>query len=94
MWDTSLSRVLSTVLVAIYVIIASAIGGPMGALRILRICIVPLACVWYPDAVGRFIGGRIARKSPRSFVWFFGWVVLLLPLIQAIIIWSEVRAGI
>src|SRR5258705_9465285 len=30
-----------------------------------------------------------ARESPRSFVWFFGWLVLLLPLIQLLIVFSE-----
>jgi hypothetical protein len=33
------------------------------------------------DAAGFGRFGRITRDSPPSFVWFFGWVVLLLPVI-------------
>jgi hypothetical protein len=46
-------------------------------------------CVWFPDALGNLAAGRITKKSPRSFVWFFGWVVLLMPVIMSVIVFAE-----
>jgi hypothetical protein len=54
---------------------------------IVGFCVLPVACIWFPGALGDSVGGRITRKSPRSFVWFLGWVVLLLPLIAAAILY-------
>jgi hypothetical protein len=50
-------------------------------------CVVALACIWFPEALGDYTGGRISRASPAPFVWFFGWVVLLLPMLVALIYW-------
>ena len=80
------SRVLSGAIVALYVAVATGESGDKYSFlllltRILSFCVLPLACIWFPEALGDFIGGRITKTSPRSYVWFFGWVVLLLPLL-------------
>ena len=63
----------------------------MLALRIFYWSVVPWACVCFPEAfsgaISPLLGTR--RESPRSFVWFFGWLVLLLPIIQIAIVWAE-----
>jgi len=33
------------------------------------------------------VGGRITKPSPPVLVWFFGWVVLLMPVLAFGIIW-------
>ena len=60
-----------------------------GASRIIGFCILPLLCVWFPDTLGGLTGGRLTKTSPRSFVWFVGWFVLLLPLVVATILLLE-----
>jgi len=82
------SRVLSSAIVALYVAVASGASGDsrlflLALTRVLRYCALPLACIWFPDALGDFVSGRITKKSPRSFVWYLGWVVLLVPALAA-----------
>jgi hypothetical protein len=90
-WDTFRSKLVSSVLVVFYLFTAShaSRGALNGILLMTRFCAMPMACVWFPEELGNLIGGRITRTSPRSFVWFFGWLVLLLPLISAAILMAE-----
>jgi len=83
-YDTSRSRVLSSLLVACYLAVAFMLSGTVLALKMLYFSTVPWACVCFPDAIRRCDqpDSRTTRESPRSFVWFFGWLALLLPLIQ------------
>ncbi len=46
-------------------------------------CLVPTACIWFPETLGSLVGGRITSTSPRSFVWGLGWLLLLLPALFA-----------
>jgi Zn-finger nucleic acid-binding protein len=95
------SRVASSVIAALYLGLAAA--GPFNAYssvadlaRVLGFCLLPLACIWFPDELARR-GGRWTfrgltsgrRASPRSFVWFVGWVVLLLPVTVVAILWLQ-----
>ena len=84
-YDTSRSRITSSVVVIAYLIVASRFGAS-ATVRIVQVCILPLACVWFPDAMGAMVGWRITRPSHRWFVWCFGWVVLLLPLLITAIV--------
>jgi Zn-finger nucleic acid-binding protein len=75
------SRVASALVFALYAaVVSSGSGSPVPFLvsmvSLVRYCTVPLACIWFPDAIG-----YVFKKSPRSFVWFFGWVVLLVPVL-------------
>jgi hypothetical protein len=38
-------------------------------------------CIWFPDTLGEYIGGRFTKRSPAGLVWFLGWVVLLVPVL-------------
>jgi hypothetical protein len=89
-YDTFRSRVASALLIAGYVIAAFGLRGAGFAARMFYQSAVPWACVCFPDAFAGAISPIFGttRRSARSFVWFFGWLVLLLPLLQIAIIWT------
>jgi hypothetical protein len=78
---------LSGLIVLGYVVFAyREFGGPVEAIKVLACCLIPLACIWFSEPMGDYTGyaggGRfISRQSPAAFVAFFGWVVLLLPIL-------------
>ena len=89
-YDTSRSRVASSLLVATYMVAAYGAGGAPAALKLLSMCLVPWVCVCFPDGLSGVISPALGttRASPRSFLWFLGWLVLLVPLVQFVIIWA------
>ena len=84
-----MSRLLSLFIVLAYVIGTGVMAGTLLALKTLLGMLLPLSCVWFPDAMGDHVGGRITSTSPLSFVWFFGWVLLLLPMIIGTFLWLQ-----
>jgi hypothetical protein len=49
-------------------------------------CLLPLACIWWPDAMGSYRGLAefpkvITRASPGCIVSALGWVLLLMPAV-------------
>ena len=93
MENRHLSRFLSLVLVLGYAAVTGMVAGPVSALKIFAGMLLPLACIWLPDVVGEYTGPdperSLVRPSPASFVWFLGWLILLLPLILGIMLWFE-----
>jgi len=89
-YDTFRSRIASSLLVVTYFVLAYALSGPALALRMLYSSIVPWACVCFPETFSGAISPVLGttRPSPRSFIWFFGWLLLLLPIIQFAIVWA------
>jgi len=89
-YDMSRSRVAASLLVAFYLILGFKLSGLDGGLVRLYTCIIPWACVCFPDALGAVVSPALGttRKSPRWFVWFFGWIALVVPLIQILIIFA------
>jgi Zn-finger nucleic acid-binding protein len=88
-YATFRSRIVASLLVTSYLILAYRTGGPGVMTRWVSGLLVPWLCVCFPDLLGGAISPAFGavRKSPRSWVWFFGWLVLLLPLIQMAIVW-------
>ena len=86
-----LARLLSLFLVLTYVTGTGVIAGMLSALKMLVGMMVPLACVWFPEVMGDLTGHRFTttKRSAPSFVWFLGWVVLLLPAIIGIFLWLQ-----
>jgi hypothetical protein len=82
------SRTASSLLVLAYVASAWKSGE---SIRVLSWCLLPLLCIWFPDVLGGVVNSRITKPSPPLFVWFFGWVLLLSPLVALGIIWLETR---
>jgi hypothetical protein len=64
-------------------------AGTLLALKMLLGMLLPLACIWFPDAMGDYAGGRITSPSHPSFDWFFGWVLLLLPMLIGTFLWLQ-----
>ena len=78
-----MSRLLSLILYCIYVVYAFGNARPDQAIKVAVGMLLPLVCIWFPQEAGDYVPdvGRITAPSPASFVWFFGWVVLLVPLL-------------
>ena len=87
-YDTSRSRIVSSLLVAFYLLLASSFGGSLLSMKVVGWFVVPWACVCFPDILGAAVRLGTMRASPRFFVWLLGWVVLLLPLVQLAIVWA------
>jgi hypothetical protein len=87
----SLSRKLSGIVAGIYLLIGLAEEGGEGAAKVVIGLIMPLACIWFSEAMGGYTGftasGGITEPTPGVIVWFMGWVLLLLPLLIGVIIW-------
>jgi hypothetical protein len=81
------SRLVSGVVAVVYVAGGVVMGGPVTGLRMLAFCLIPLGCIWFPEAMGDFVGGSINASSPASFVAILGWIVLLLPVLALLLIW-------
>jgi len=90
-YDTSQSRVVASVVVVLNLLWAFKAGGAAATATRLYISIVPWACVCFTDSMSARIGPvfGVTRQSPRAWLWFFAWLVLLLPEIQLAILWVE-----
>jgi Zn-finger nucleic acid-binding protein len=69
-------------------ILSRSYSSKAGFSMVLAFCVLPFVCVWFPEELGELADGRF-KKSPRSFVWFLGWLVLMLPIIVAAILFAE-----
>jgi hypothetical protein len=82
------NRVISGLLAGIYLVLAYAHGGGEPTFKMGLCLILPLACIWFSDAMGGFTGPTtiiaITRVSPGVFVLILGWLILLLPVIIAL----------
>jgi hypothetical protein len=87
------NRILSGLLAIIYVVVAFAAGGAEGGFKVFGFVILPLACIWFGEAMGGYTGPTagmsITAPSPGLFVCIAGWLLLLLPLIMGIIVYAE-----
>ena len=85
----SWNRTLSAIVAAIYVIGAFATGGAEGGCKVLGFVILPLACIWFGDAMGSFTGLSgsigITAPSPGLFVCIAGWILLIMPVLFIIL---------
>ena len=51
------------------------------------LAVVPLACIWFPEALGSYTGPAygsgvwISRRTPAGFVRFAGYLLLIAPLL-------------
>jgi hypothetical protein len=85
------NRTLSGLIALIYLIWAFFAGGPETGLKVLAFLILPLACIWFADAMGKYTGrlpisaGGINQQTPGCLVCIGGWLLLLLPLFVGIV---------
>jgi len=86
------SRILSLIIALAYVTVGVTTDGFQTGMRLALFCLLPCACIWFPEAMGDYTGGvltRITESSPPSFVFVLGWIVLLIPFIGLAFIWLE-----
>jgi hypothetical protein len=80
----SWNRILSLIVAAFYIIIGFAKGGGGGAIVVMGFVILPLACIWFGNAMGGYTGQAgsigITAPSPGIFVCIAGWILLLYPI--------------
>jgi hypothetical protein len=86
MEGSSPSRLLAIIIVLAYIIGAGLIAGMVSALKVLAAMLLPLACIWFPEAMGDYTQGHVNKQSSPAFVWFLGWTLLFLPAIVATIL--------
>ena len=83
------NRFLSSLVACVYVVVGLLAGGGGGGFIAFLFVILPLACIWFSDAMGGFTGiaGSIGvtASSPGLLICIAGWVLLLLPIIVEII---------
>jgi putative effector of murein hydrolase LrgA (UPF0299 family) len=83
------NRILSALVAVIYIVGAFVTGGGEASCMVLLFVILPLACIWFSDAMGGYTGLTtnmpITAPSPGLIVCILGWLLLLLPLIMGII---------
>jgi hypothetical protein len=88
------SRVLSVLLAVIYIIVGTVAGGAEVGFKVFAFVILPLACIWFADAMGGYTGQTwtgmpITAPSPGVIVCIVGWLVLLSPVVFVIIVYAE-----
>jgi len=83
------NRVLSIIVVAFYIVAGGFAGGARVALLAAVFSILPLACIWFSQAMGGYVGpawrGAITGSSPGIMVCIAGWLLLLLPAIVEVV---------
>ena len=88
------NRIVSGVIAISWLALSAVGGGAVAVLYAALSLLVPLACIWFPDALGGLtttLPGLstipITRESPGCAVRFLGWVALLsLTVLRAIIV--------
>lgn len=83
------NRLLSGLLGGIYLVGSYAHGGIESAWKVGLGLLLPLACIWFADAMGDYTGGTtgggLTSPTPGWLVCIGGWLMLLLPLIIGIV---------
>jgi len=89
-----IGRLISLVIAAVYLIAAYFGSGGETAFRMGMFLILPLACIWFSEAMGAYTGvgfgrGGLTSTTPGCFVAFGGWLLLALPVIVGLIMWAR-----
>ena len=79
------NRILSGLLALGYVVGAFVTTGGEGGFKVLMFVILPLACIWFGEAMGGYTGPSgstwITAPTPGKAVCIAGWLLLALPLL-------------
>jgi hypothetical protein len=92
-----IGRILSLLLTTLYVVSAYWTGGGETGANVFLFCLLPLACILFPDAMGGYTGTNwggmrpsITAESPGCLVKLLGWAMLLFP----ILVWLILKFGV
>lgn len=87
--DHKIQKLVSLSVVIVYLIITSIFGDGRTVFDVSMFGISSLACIWFGDEMGNFIGivrmQGITKTTPGGFVRFMGWVLLLMPIWVALL---------
>ena len=81
--NISSNRAASGFLAIAYVVAAFLRRGGETAFMMALFTVFPLACIWFSEAMGGYIGPAtipITKRSPGQVICVLGWLLLLLPL--------------
>jgi len=78
---TIINRGLSVIVASAYLFAGYAHGGGATLLRVAMFLLLPVACIWFPEALGQY-GGTIrgqamTSSTPAFLVCAGGWFVLV-----------------
>ena len=78
-------KLISLVIAIAYVALAYYFGTGEDAMKIGMFLILPMACIWFGESMGGFVGGTmrgqfISSTTPGCMVAAGGWLLLLIPL--------------
>jgi len=87
-----ISRILSTLIGVSYVGFIFSSDGGEAALYVFAYILVPLGCIWFSESIGEYTGimgqgPAITATTPGWLVAIGGWILLLLPLVFAIVMY-------
>jgi hypothetical protein len=83
----AVSRFVSAAVALAYVVAGIRMGWAITGLRMFAFCLIPLGCIWFPEALGDYVGNNVTASSPPMLVYLLGWVILLLPVFALALIW-------
>jgi hypothetical protein len=90
LWYWSPSRGLSLLIGIAYALFTYLHGDAGDVIAMLAFLLLPLACIWFPEPMGDFIGsagsGFIDRPTPERTIFIAGWVFLFLPILLALVV--------
>jgi hypothetical protein len=90
--DGMVSRTISGAIALAYLVAAYFGSGGEATFRVAIFLVFPLACIWYSESMGEYVGGFgshvITERTPGCFVAAGGWLLLFLPIIALVVIWS------
>ena len=87
------SRIISGIMAVGYLVVAFLADGMEGTLKCAAYLILPLACIWFSEAMGDYTGWNfgtrpaISEATPGCVIAFGGWLLLLLPNILGLIVY-------
>jgi Zn-finger nucleic acid-binding protein len=87
------SRLLSGCVAIAYIVVVLMRGGSVeSAVRLTLFLLLPVSCIWFPDAMGNLTGvsfglcrPTVTARTPGDFVAIGGWLLLLCPIMAALI---------
>ena len=96
--EFAVERTLSLIIASVYLLLTAFSENSLnevlpGLLIVGGALLFPLACIWFPDELGEYVGRlpgpAISHTSPAWTVRVGGWVLLLLP---AVLFWFIYRS--
>ncbi len=91
--DQMMGNLLSAIVAVVYLGVAYVSGGAEAVIVCLLYLVLPLACIWFSEAMGEFTGiargHLVTSTSPGWAVAGMGWILLLLPVVVGLYFMSQ-----